>query len=852
MHQGRPYGLHVIGEPLTKEDQSFISVTAKRFTNMLNISKIESLKLVYELPDGGSFIIQDMGGNFRVIAHKPIYNITILDFDGLAKADVPMLFSGAVAANGLVKEGDGLRLNLSELTRKRLLGYVNGYAPKSVSLVRFACKYGPQFQEFMPEQPINGLIYTQYVQQRPTWYSGAMAEVMQIVGGYGRQDLDKLPDDKIERATFYIPLSFQQKIEEELKQVRLPGYSGLPNEDGQFQYDYKFFQTNLVTFDKDNKPWLIKVDNSGVWSMPLPMVPASMTDAFRFYIESIGDSEILAILDRFGGMPSGETLPVGNAFQAWRRAGVIIKVCDTKDFYSHLPYSSAMGWSANTTGTELVNTCYELDFETGKITSRTYKIRLELGSAINQGWVKGRTNADIAASNQSMGYINRYLQFIYEQIKDNNSKNLAIKYKINQTSLTDIGVRARRNYDDKEIDYWHNLEITPIATHKGNTAKIDEGIYFGGAGVKVPEPMLDGCVSLPVPQAKDREGKKDTIVLAYYIDDSLKTVKIFADDRPQQHTVETNFEPYMYAGKWFKRELTGGAKILGSIYTTDIDDRFISAPKEIQTDVTGKDMGYGLPEWHFNFYFWTLGNIERRRYYSTQTDKVTTTDKDLFLATAIPYFCRNVLIYAKTEISGTKRYDKSLTLGSVRDPYYYDMWTYHDKFAYFGTNDPSNGKPFPIDGYPVHAETQHYAPGEANAWADNGPWIDAVPTDVSPIMHDYNPSRVWKLAPDLPKPKLDTYNTTNTVPTTREELLQCQIYDRVDRVRGGYHSDIYYYLLPDENMNTLDENACKVVFGSKRYANISEVTETGNRKQWGESLLVDNKSAHHFIGVINE
>lgn len=851
MHQPRPYGLHVVGDPLTKDDESFISATAKRFTNMLNISKIESLKLVYELPDGGSFIIQDMGGNFRVIAHKPVHNITILDFDGLAKADVPMLFSGAVAASGLVKEGDGLRLNLSKLTRKRLLGYINGYAPKSVSLVRFACKYGPQFQEFMPPKPVDGLIYTQYIQQRPTWYSGAMAEVMQIVGGYGRQDLDKLPDDEIERATFYIPPSFQQKIDEELKQVRLPGYSGLPNEDGQFQYDYKFFQTNLVTFDKDNKPWLIKVDSSGVWSMPLPMVPASMTDAFRLYIEGIGDSEILAILDRFGGMPSGESFPVGSAFQAWRRAGVIIKVCDTKDFYSHLPYSSAMGWSANTTGTELVNTCYELDFETGKITSRTYKIRLELGSAINQGWVKGRTSADIAASNQSMGYINKYLQFIYEQIKDNNSKNLAIKYKINQTSLIDIGVRARSNYDDKEIDYWHNLEINPIAIHKGNTTKIDEGIYFGGAGVKVPEPILDGCVSLPIPQAKDRKGKKDTIVLAYYIDDSLKTVKIFADDRPQQHTIETNFEPYMYAGQWFKRELIGAAKILGNIYTSDIDDRFISAPQEKQTDIIGKDLGFGGANLQMDYYWWRTGTLRRSRYYTTQTETKTSYDKSITLATAIPYLCRNTLLYAKTERSEKEVSTSELKKGSVGDPYSYRIWSDNESLLMFGRLEVQNGKPYPVDGKPVYAEIVNYSPSEANAWADEGDWIGDLPADITPLLYDY--SRViWAFEATHPEPPVNEYKRSTETKSIASQELKCQIYDRVDKVREGYHSDFYYWLTPDEYMNTLDENACKVVFGSKRYANISEVTETGNRKQWGESALVDNKSAHHFIGVINE
>lgn len=851
MHQGKPYGLHVVGKPLTEKDEAFVSATALRFTNLKSVSNIDTLKMVYELPDGGSFIIQDAGGNFRVIAHKPIIDQEQPKFDGLARSTVPMLFSGAIVGNAILREDQGLSMNLSLQTRKRVLGYINGYAPKNVRLMRFACKYGALFQEFMPEQPISNVVYTQYLQQRPTWYSGAMSEVMQIVGGYGKQELNKLPDDKLERATFTMPPRFQSRIEKDIELIRLPCYTGLPNEDGEFQCDYKAFNTNAVSFDSNNKPWLIKIDSSGVWAMPLPIIPASATQAFRDYIDGMGDTEILAILDRFGAMPSGESFPLSSsAFQAWRRAGVIIRICDTKDFYKNRPYSSAMGWSANTSGTELVNTCYNIDDVTGKITSLAYKIRLRLGATDNNGWIKARTGTALI----NMGHINKYLQSIYDLITENTPINLAIKYKINKTSLIEIGTRARLYGGQSEVDYWNNLESKPIAIHEGTLTKIDEGIYFGGYEVKVPEPILRGCISIPVPlpTVTDRKGKKDTIVLAYYIEDSLKTVRLFADDRPQQYEVDTNFETYMYAGKWYKRELAGAAFIKGNLYTSDIDDRFIAAPTEIETDVEGKDLGYGLPEWRFNFYFWRLGNIERRRYYSTNTNKKTSTDKSIRLATTIPYYCRNTLIYASIKESGVVRYDESLTLNSVRDPYYYDMWTYHKDFAYFGENNPSNGTPFPIDGYPVHAEKQYYEPSEANAFADEGPWIDAVPTDISSIMYSYNPAKVWQIAPNIPQPKLDIYSKSNTVVSTSEKKLQCQIYDRVEKIRDGEHDDFYYYLSPYDGQIVFYRDACKVVFGDKRYANISETTEAGNRKQWGESTLVNNKSAHHFIGVINE
>lgn len=110
----------------------------------------------------------------------------------------------------------------------------------------------------MPKIPGSVFTYTQYVAQRPTWYSGAMAEVMQIVGGYGRQDLGELPDDKLERARLMLPEQVMAKIRTQMRNVRLPGYTGLPDKKGQFRYDYKFHNTNAVAFDTSNKPWLLR------------------------------------------------------------------------------------------------------------------------------------------------------------------------------------------------------------------------------------------------------------------------------------------------------------------------------------------------------------------------------------------------------------------------------------------------------------------------------------------------------------------------------------------------------------------------------------------------------------------
>lgn len=853
MHQGRPYGLHSVGLRLTEKDQAFIDATAKKFTNLKDVSKIDSLKLVYELPDGGSFIIQDMGGNFRVITYKPSKTEQSVS-DGLATDYIPMLFSGAHVGAHITREGYGISFNISKDTRKRLLGYGENLAPSMVRLQRFAIPYSKKFQEFESELPNPDLIYTQYGQQRPTWYSGAMSEVVQIVGGYGRQRFEDLPDNEIERAQIKIPRRFDESIQAQVKGVRLPAYTGRPNEDGQYQYDYKFLKTNLVSFDSSNNPWLIQVQSSGVWAMPLPIVPATATDEFYRYMQEVGDNEVLAILNRFGAMPSGESFPDGDtAFYAWVRAGVIIKVCDTKDFYDHMPYSSAMGWSSNSDGTECVNTCFDINGITGAITAYAYKIRLALGESPNKGMVRF-SDAMKLLTLPSKQKVTAYLNNIYTLIANNSPRNLAIKYKIVRTSPYELLDRASIPFNKSEIRYWDNLTMEPIAQHKGAMVMIDKGGYGGTRNIKVPEPFLKGCISLPAQQvgAPSNGMKVDTIVLAYYIGDSLKTVKMFGDDRPQTPPeIDGNFEDYMYVGKWEQRELRGGNNIQGSIYLSDIDDRRVTAPREIVTKIEGKDLGFSLPSFVFDYYFWRPGDFYRFRYYTTKTNVVDTYDGLLLTAVAMPYYSRNTILYAKRDSFGERRYSESFKLGAVGDPNTYRMWTYESTFASIGGLPVMNGTPFPVDGRPVYAEILNYNPHPSNAWADEGPWLPALPADITNLMYRYE-SVIWAKEGRRPAPRIKGYSNKRVESNGGDDTLHCQVYDKMELIHKNRHSDFYHTYSPDSSQNTFYRDVCKVVFGSKRYANISESSGNGNRKQWGESALVDNKSAHHFIGVINE
>ncbi|HCR1482270.1 TPA: hypothetical protein ONA82_006617, partial [Pseudomonas aeruginosa] len=353
MYSPRPYGRFAEDAELSADDAAAVERLARNLTNFKQASELASLKRVADLPSGRQAVAIDMGGVFRILVLEQ-HELPQFRFDGVAQTNIPMLFSGVITRAQVLTDGQGVGIRLTEQARRRLVAYDPKAAlpPKDVALQRFVIKYEPRFQYFEPrEQGI--YTFTQYVKQRPTWYSGAMAEVMQVAGGYGRQVMAELPEDDLERARMLIPERYMHRIRQEVGNVRLPAYTGFPDEQGQFKCDYLASRCNAVAFDAGNSPWLLQINARGVYAMPLPVVPATTTEAFRDYVLDVGDDELLKLLDRFGGMPTGEGFPQPEQeFEAWRRAGVIVKVCDTADFYNFEAMYAACGWAVNSRGTE--------------------------------------------------------------------------------------------------------------------------------------------------------------------------------------------------------------------------------------------------------------------------------------------------------------------------------------------------------------------------------------------------------------------------------------------------------------------------------------------------------------------
>lgn len=860
MHQPRPYGLHTIGLPLTSNDESFIAAVTQRITNLKEVSGVGDIRMVYDLPDGGYVIVQDMGGSFRAISHKPLPKKEVV-FDGLAKQHIPMLYSGLIT-KPMVFENEPVGLRLTEQARTRLTQYDNSIKKpnKDIELQRFRIDYANKFSEFKPRFETK-ILRTQYTALRPTWYSGAMSEIVQIVGAYGRQDVDELPDEELERARMILPAEVSRAIELEMGSVRLPGYTGLPNLRGQIQYDYKFNNTNAVGFDSDNKPWLLRINSSGVWAMPLPIIPATATEAFRRYIDDVNDEEIIAILNRFGGMPSGESFPERiEDFESWRRAGAVIKVCNASDFYQHISYSSACGWSLNARGSEGYNTCYDYYDDEGLGYGLTYKLRLDLLPAKEH---LGEKDNDISSMlPEQTETLQNYLNSLIPALSIGTAETAAIFYKLRRVGPFSIYNRALTNNGDMDIDYWKNLELEPIAKHAGNISEVYRGYLYHPARfesqpqIKFPEPLIGGCMShnfLPLINGRYSKNppNSDTIMFAYYIGNDLKVIKYFVDWGSFQRSIETNFEAYMRVGSWKQIEYSGATGLQGYFYSTDIDDRKIVSPTTKTTTIEGEDKGYdSQPYFAFDRPFHMCGTLWRKRYYTHKTNTETISDESVLLAVCIPYFCRNAVLHAK-RTSGYSQKGESYQLHNVQDPYTYRYWTYHNVFAWMQmTIKNPKGVPYPRNGNPVWVEEKSYIPTPENNFADSGDWIPALPDDYTWLIHP--DSNVWNMGGGGGPPTIDNYSINESKSLERKGTVSISIDSQPFLANKNIPDNRYYISSPDEFGGIFYRDAVRIAFGNNEYFNTSEQGIASSRAYRGYTRLADHQSAHIFIGVINE
>ena len=869
MHAPRPFGLLQYGEDLNADELAYVSQLVQQVSNFKSVSDLPSVKMVRALPEKGSVLIVDMGGNLRVITNKPIEQVKMPDeFSGFPHLSIPTFFSGVVLT-AKPAMGQGVTLSLTTQCRKRLNNY-QSLAPKEVTLKRFVIEHNPYFAEFIPQNPPVSYVLTQYATQRPTWYSGAIAEVMQIVGGYGITDLERLPNERYEQAKLAIPKSVMKKIAEELDGGILPAYYGRAIR--QFQYDYKFAKTELVGFSPNGSAWLIRVSPSGVFAMPLPLIPATTTKAFKAWAEDVQDDEIIAILNRFGGLPSGESFPVFEDFNAWQKAGVIIKMSDTGDFYDNNAFYSACGWSANLNATEMVNTCYSFENESGWAIGKMYIGYFSYGDLENHGYFPKNSGLSDAVDDD-IKKAKQYADRVAELFSSNSAQDLAVQYKLRRASIQLLFNRANGVVFDeaKEKEYWQDLILEPIAVHFGNIYQWREDYLYAKEKpqnqpqIKFPEPFLGGCISHDFGRAdigtqKTKFPDMDCPMFAYFVGNDMKTVHYFKDWVKLGKPAEDNYSECMTVGQWDKTEWMTQTDIECHFYHSDFDDREEIAEQERHTQIKGTDRGYDhTPFFAFGEMFSRVGRMWRNRYFSHKTNVITTSGRNLEVAICVPFFCRNAVLHAnKNGYSGANK-TVSQNLYSIQDPNTYGFWTHDSVFHWRDTLKDSNGivrmdgNPYPKNANPVWVEVHHYEPTACSDFADNGDWVGGMPADYTWLIHPN--ADAYLMSGGGGAPKIEEYSETVKEKAFYSDSgsLKCSIGDYADVVFENKSPDkMYFEMSPSELGNIFYKDADCVLFGEADYYSVSEYTDDYMRFFKGASMVARRNANNHFIGVINE
>ena len=868
MQEPRPYGQ--FGKIHSDEDAAAVEALVRSLTNIRRTGGLDSLRMTRTLPGGGMATAIDMGGVLKVIVRQPSDLERPEQTDGLAHLGIPMLFSGVVT-QARVRNGEGVGLRITEQTRRRLVGYdPNAREPrKELELQRFVIEYAEQFRHLKPEY--TGIYtFTQYDKLRPTWWSGAMAAVMQVVGGYGRQSAEGLPEAEQRQGQLRLPDKYARQVREQLINMRLPGYLGWPDKAGRMRCEYGAAKCHGVSLDSGGNPWLVQISQRGVYVMPLPVVPATTTKAFRDFVTEKDDSELLVLLDRFGGMPTGEGFPEDlQDFEAWRRAGAIIRVCGVADFYQHQAMYEACGFSFNSRGTEAFNTCWSYD-SNGLMRVHAYKLRLDLQPAPDQGRIKLQWEQPTGADADRL---DAYLARLYGALGDGDARSLAIKYKVRRATLAQLLARAgsTQHARDGDVPYWENLEMDPIAAHGAYLARVGTGpLYWpyknpmSCTRLKFPERTAKGCESF-LHVSPDYQGpamKCDTVVWGCYVEDQLRVIKYFYDEREFQQDEQSTFEDHMIVGEWTKDVTTGMSGLMGHWYTTDFDDRQEQKPMTTHTQIVGTDMGFGNPLYTTPPLLSCVGAVSRARYYMHRTKTNTTEGFTVDMAPLVPVLARDCLLYAYKDATVGTTQSETTTQGAVQDPNSYELWCYDSIWHYMGTTRSGNkGEPRSKDGVPVYVDTLNYNPGEVSDFADQGNWLGLPPggfLDVTGICGPYTSRSSASFAAGGVQiggeaPGFEPFSASSSEENKSSGRLHACL-----RVAGALrvHTDMphgwYWGLSPTEQMDYFYRDAVYNVCGQVEYASISETDKQGLRRRWGASKLADDLSPHHFIGVINE
>lgn len=499
--------------------------------------------------------------------------------------------------------------------------------------------FGSDFTQKFIEESEGFSTQSQYATIKPTFFSGKMRQLVQVLMGFGKNTRYPLKMEEDSGDEFYFS-HYERQVRTKGRQIR---------------YDYRWVRTHGITTGNDGSLWLVEVSLArGVLAMPLPLIPVTDTDDFYDKVMEAADTDALALLDEYGGFPSGEAFPaIPAALDLAIESGLILRLAekdDLHDFYRKAFYSTAIGWAFSKNGDKVSNTCNRHNSDNGQLEGFLYDLNIKIGNF---------AEVDKPENRSALIKMLKAAQLQFEEERD------VLARKIDRLTTAQGEEILKSN---SPIDTLKEASITPVSSGSCNMTLGAQGYLWQTPNKEVPsflkfyEPLSSFAVlSFVMKPDMDTWDKKvrdcDTPVFVFYDGDTQHKCNFFLTTAPMpESSEESNFEECMYIGEWKRTVTSGGGKVMGNFYTSKLDSRQERYVNTTTTIVKGKDLGWASVHWGDDPTDIRRGSIGRDRAFLMTTETEKTEGFGLVNALVIGGWDRESYYYAtkETSLSGSR------------------------------------------------------------------------------------------------------------------------------------------------------------------------------------------------------
>lgn len=562
--------------------------------------KISAVTKVFNLRDGAYCVIadlQDMRAMQIVIPTASTQRLVVTENEWEVYEDVGVMdvMSGIVTGARIIKEViTTTDANGNSVTAES--DAVMAFTPTTLTSGRYSSVNARRRlaveEDSSLYRPVNTppeLVFSIHEHVKPSCFSGSMRKLAQLVMGIGRP-IRPMWEQTWMQQQKRPPLPVEQTDPESNlpEEVRSPFglYFATPTLTGRdpyetpFLFDYRFAKTHGISFDQDNKPWIVEISTRGVHAMPMYLDPVSLTQEGRARYLAVSP-ELQEIFTLFGGMPLGISFPAGQEFAKWKKAGEVVELISAGDmgaFYSKGAFSSAIGWSFNSRGSEAHNCC--VGNEGPILTGNHYRVRFQL----QRETFPALTEAHTAL----VGYVQPTQLYENNKIRRLTAAQAAGLVRTFEQDAT----AGRAAFDD--------LTVTPTLAGTAQLTLLRTGYLYSPAApigqpqIKFPEPLAGGLLSFDFRPTSPTTGvlRCDAPMFVCHINDEVEVVNFFADYRPRfTPGGELTRQRCQFTGSWEQRTFAGEPFIAGNFYSSRWDWRKEITPNESVTAENGRRIG---------------------------------------------------------------------------------------------------------------------------------------------------------------------------------------------------------------------------------------------------------------------